>query len=202
VKEGETVSAGFIFPAYADKRGGRASLRNPVFRMLGKTDIELAWEAAVKAVYTQQTELKNRLDNYMTDVAEYLWSKDSLERAIAEAQPIYAASLEQVTGEAESTIAVTTEGVEELKALEASLLAQVNAMGRAKSYIINQNEAVQTIVTAGTELPSEYKTRKILEILGDIDKVDEVMEQKLVDETSRYRNEPEEDETDETETDE
>jgi anti-sigma28 factor (negative regulator of flagellin synthesis) len=68
-----------------------------------------------------------------------LWSKDSLERAIAEAQPIYAASLEQVTGEAESTIAVTTEGVEELKALEASLLAQVNAMGRAKSYIINQN---------------------------------------------------------------
>jgi hypothetical protein len=139
VKEGETVSAGFIFPAYADKRGGRASLRNPVFRMLGKTDIELAWEAAVKAVYTQQTELKNRLDNYMTDVAEYLWSKDSLERAIAEAQPIYAASLEQVTGEAESTIAVTTEGVEELKALEASLLAQVNAMGRAKSYIINQN---------------------------------------------------------------
>lgn len=41
-------------------------------------------------------------------------------------------------------------------------------------------------------------TRKLLEILGDIDKVDEVMEQKLVDETSRYRNEPEEDETDET----
>jgi len=59
-----------------------------------------------------------------------------------------------------------------------------------RSYIINQNEAVQTIVTAGTELPSEYKTRKILEILGDIDKVDEVLNQITADDMNRFDNQP------------
>ena len=58
---------------------------------------------------------------------------------------------------------------------------------------------MQNLLTAAEHLSEDYVTRKLLEILGDIDKVDEVMEQKLVDETSRYRNEPEENETDETE---
>lgn len=44
-----------------------------------------------------------------------------------------------------------------------------------RSYIVNQNEAIQTIVAAGTDLPQEYKVKKILEILGDIDKVDDVL---------------------------
>lgn len=55
-----------------------------------------------------------------------------------------------------------------------------------RSYIINQNEAVQTIVQAGTELPSEYKTRKILEILGDIDKADEVVKAVVAEDMDRY----------------
>ena len=44
-----------------------------------------------------------------------------------------------------------------------------------RSYIVNQQEMIQTIVSAGADLPQEYKTRKILEILGDIDRADEVM---------------------------
>ena len=88
VKEGETVQAGFIFPTYTDGRGGRYSLRNPEFRMLGKTELELNWESAVKAVYTQQVELKKRLDNYQDSVKALPWEQDSLARAINEAQPI------------------------------------------------------------------------------------------------------------------
>lgn len=64
-----------------------------------------------------------------------------------------------------------------------------------RSMIVNKQEEVQNLLTAAEHLSEDYVTRKLLEILGDIDKVDEVMEQKLVDETSRYRNEPEEEET-------
>ena len=60
-----------------------------------------------------------------------------------------------------------------------------------RSYIINQQEMVQTIVTAGTELPQSYKTKKILEVLGDIDKVEEVMAALLEENAARYRYEPE-----------
>ena len=45
-----------------------------------------------------------------------------------------------------------------------------------RSYIVNQQEMVQTIVSAGADLPQEYKTRKILEVLGDIDRADEVID--------------------------
>lgn len=66
-----------------------------------------------------------------------------------------------------------------------------------RSYIINQNEAVQTIVTAGTELPSEYKTRKILEILGDIDKVDEVLNEVTAEDMDRFGADQPSDQTEE-----
>ena len=64
-----------------------------------------------------------------------------------------------------------------------------------RSLIVNQQEMIQNLVTSAEYLSADYITRKVLEILGDIDKVDEVMEQKLVDETSRYSNEPADDET-------
>lgn len=44
-----------------------------------------------------------------------------------------------------------------------------------RSYIVNQLESVQTLVAAGSDLPQNYKVRKMLEILGDIDKTDEVL---------------------------
>ena len=64
-----------------------------------------------------------------------------------------------------------------------------------RSLIVNQQEMIQNIVTSAEYLSADYITRKILEILGDTDKADEVVEQRLVEETSRYRNEPEEEET-------
>lgn len=75
-----------------------------------------------------------------------------------------------------------------------------DAPSYTRSMIINKQEEVQNLLTAAEHLSEDYVTRKLLEILGDIDKVDEVMEQKLVDETSRYSNEPTEEETNEAPT--
>lgn len=58
----------------------------------------------------------------------------------------------------------------------------------ARSPIVNQMEMVRTIVSAGADLPQEYKTRKILEILGDIDRVDEVLEQLTAEDANRFTN--------------
>lgn len=55
-----------------------------------------------------------------------------------------------------------------------------------RSYIVNQNEAVQTIVSAGTDLPQKYKVQKILEILGDADKVDEVVDMLAAEDMDRF----------------
>ena len=55
-----------------------------------------------------------------------------------------------------------------------------------RSFIVNQLESVQTIVAAGSELPRSYKVQKILEILGDIDKTDEVLAALVEEEAARY----------------
>lgn len=54
-----------------------------------------------------------------------------------------------------------------------------------RSYVVNQNESIQTIVSAGTDLPQKYKVQKILEILGDADKVDEVVDMLAKEDMSR-----------------
>ena len=60
-----------------------------------------------------------------------------------------------------------------------------------RSFIVNQLESVQTIVAAGAELPRDYKVRKILEILGDIDKTDEVLAALVEEEANRFIEEEE-----------
>lgn len=145
VAEGETVTASFIFPAYTDKRGGKVSLRNPEFRLLGKTELQINYEAAVKDAYVQQTELKKRLDSYPTDVAGYWWGKGILDEAIAVAQPVYEGSLDIVQSETQSTVDVSDEGVEQLKQLAADLLAQVRALNSAKNNVIAANATITTL---------------------------------------------------------
>ena len=44
-----------------------------------------------------------------------------------------------------------------------------------RSKIVNASEDVQTLVTAQSTLPREYVAKKILEILGDIDRADDVL---------------------------
>ena len=63
-----------------------------------------------------------------------------------------------------------------------------------RSYIVNQQEMIQNIVAAGGDLPQEYKTRKILEILGDIDRADEVIAMLTAEDANRFTTETEESE--------
>ena len=57
--------------------------------------------------------------------------------------------------------------------------------------LINQNEEIQTIVSAGEYLDQEYVTAKILTILGDTDKVKEVLARMSAEETIDLTEEPE-----------
>ena len=55
-----------------------------------------------------------------------------------------------------------------------------------RSYIVNRSEEIQTVVSAGTFLSSDYVVTKILTLLGDADKVDDVKEQLIGDTASRF----------------
>lgn len=68
-----------------------------------------------------------------------------------------------------------------------------------RSVIVNKQEEIQSLLLAAEHLSEDYVTSKLLEILGDIDKVEEVKEQKIVEETNRYSDEPDEDETEDNE---
>lgn len=138
--DADAVRAGWIytFPVGFAK-AARAYLRNPEFRLIGKTELEINYEAAVKNVMVQQEELAKRLAEYPGDVAECKWAKDSLDRAIASAQPVLDASYAFVNFDGTSTIALSQDGIDQLNELSAALLEEVNAMGRAKNYVIAQN---------------------------------------------------------------
>lgn len=148
VKEGETVTAGFLFPTYTDNMGGRYSLRNPMFRMVGNTTTEIRYGLRINEINQQQVELKNRLDNYMNDVADKYWGKDSLRIAITNATPVYENSLNVVKADGSCDVPVTDEGVETLVNLKQEILDQVNAMGRAKNWVNNINLIQDTLRTA------------------------------------------------------
>lgn len=60
-----------------------------------------------------------------------------------------------------------------------------------RSMIINQQEMVQTLIMASEYLSQEYITGKVLEVFGDIDKCDEVMNDLMQDDMDRYSGEDE-----------
>lgn len=62
-----------------------------------------------------------------------------------------------------------------------------------RSMIVNQQETITNLVSAAEYLSSDYITRKILETLGDIDSVEDVLAQKVNEDVSRFSG------TDETE---
>ena len=62
--------------------------------------------------------------------------------------------------------------------------------------IVNKAEEVQVVLAAAEHLSDEYVTEKVLTILGDIDRIEDVKAQRLREDTSRY--ETPEDETEET----
>lgn len=64
-----------------------------------------------------------------------------------------------------------------------------------RSLIVNQQETIQTLVQASEYLSADYITKKVLEVLGDTDMADDVINQRLLEDVSRFANRPEEDTT-------
>lgn len=62
-----------------------------------------------------------------------------------------------------------------------------------RSMIINQQEMINTIVASAEYLDDDYITRKLLDILGDADMADEIIESRLAQDVDRFvAEEPEE----------
>ena len=55
-----------------------------------------------------------------------------------------------------------------------------------RSQIVNRQEEVEMFLSAAEYLDEEYLTEKILTLLGDGDKVDEVVKRKIAEETKRF----------------
>lgn len=68
-----------------------------------------------------------------------------------------------------------------------------------RSVIVNKSEMITNLVQAGASLPEEYVARKLIEILGDIDKEDKIIEQMQLDEAKRVKEQEQEEETEEEE---
>lgn len=64
----------------------------------------------------------------------------------------------------------------------------------SRSYIVNKTEEIQTLLQAATYLDDTYVTTKVMTLLGDADKVDDVLKQMDADEIERQASleEPEE----------
>lgn len=146
VAEGDTVRAGFIFPTYTDKRGGRYSLRNPQLRAIGKTAEELQYVKDVNSVIVQQEALKLRLELAREDLLKtkadgYPWGHADLQQAIDDNQAAYDASLLIVDadGHVLEPSKVTSDYADEL-------LENVRAMNSARNAYEAVNKVYQTLL--------------------------------------------------------
>lgn len=55
-----------------------------------------------------------------------------------------------------------------------------------RSMIVNKQEEIQSVISAAEYTDEEYTTRKLLEILGDADKVQEVLERRDAEDMNRF----------------
>lgn len=153
IKEGTEKVVGFHFPFFENKKGGRYSLRNPQVYLLGSSTEDMEFKARKEAFIVQQVNLNKRITEYPVELAaaNYPWEQDSLARAIAIAQPVYDASLLII--DANGNV-LDKEQVTEEKTQE--LLDQVNALGKARGFVIAQNAPVaalkEAIATANAAL--------------------------------------------------
>jgi enoyl reductase-like protein len=69
-----------------------------------------------------------------------------------------------------------------------------DTLSYSRSVIVNKNEEIGIVLQASEYLPEKYVTEKILTILGDADRLDEIMEEKENDEAEMYAEEDGEEE--------
>ena len=56
-----------------------------------------------------------------------------------------------------------------------------------RSMIVNKQEEIASVLSAEEVISTDYTTRKVLEILGDADKIDEVLHDRMRTETERFK---------------
>lgn len=70
-----------------------------------------------------------------------------------------------------------------------ALLGIDDAPTFTRSLIVNQQENIDMILSAAEYLTQDYITRKVLEVLGDADKADEIIAQRIADDMGRFEGE-------------
>ena len=147
IHEGEDINAGFHFPVTEGNVGGRYSLRNPEFRVVGLTQDQVDHLYAYDQLQVQQDALKNRLQWAREDIAKgiadgYPWGHAILQDSISKFQAVY-----------DDLITVVDENGNELNAERVTLaykdeiLAAVRAMNSARSNYSNTNKVYQKLVS-------------------------------------------------------
>ena len=146
IPEGAEVTAGFTFPTVEGGVGGRYSLRNPQFRVVGKTQDEVNHLYAHDQLVVQQKALKARIDsavmiNAYTLAAGYPWGHAVLQQAIDQYRTLYydVVSVVDENGNEGDPSRVTLEYKDEV-------LQAVRDMNSAISNYYNTNKSYQTLV--------------------------------------------------------
>ncbi len=94
IANGTPVMAGFLFPRLGNGTGGRYSLRNPQFRVIGKSQEEIDHLYSFDQLLVQQNALKARLDscakiNAYTQADGYPWGHKVLQDSIDKYTEVY-----------------------------------------------------------------------------------------------------------------
>ena len=146
IYEGTDIQAGFIFPNIEGGKGGRYSLRNPQFRIIGKSQDEVDHLYAFDQLVVQKNALKARIDsaqmiNSYTQAAGYPWGHSTLQAAIDNGSSIYNDLLGVVdaNGNEVNPGRVSLEYKDEI-------LQAVRDMNSAISAYYSTNRAYQTLV--------------------------------------------------------
>ena len=146
IPEGSEVTAGFTFPTVEGSTGGRYSLRNPQFRVIGKSQEGIDHLYAYDQLIVQQQALKTRLDNAkaanaQTQADGYPWGHATLQAAIDQYQAVYDNLLTVVdeNGNEGNPGMVTLEYKDEI-------LEAVRAMNSAINAFNATNKVYQTLI--------------------------------------------------------
>jgi len=146
IANGVEVSAGFHFPAGEGGRGGRYSLRNPAFRVIGKSQDEVDHLYSYDQLQVQQKALKARVDscikiNAYTQAQGYPWGHKALQDSIDKYNAVYQDLLTVVDAQGNELQPdrVTLEFKDEI-------LAAVRALNSAINGYYSTNRSYQTLI--------------------------------------------------------
>lgn len=138
---------------------------------------------SVEAPYASREALLTRLRSDL--YADYMaLDVDKISAGAVTATQIKAAyeAVDDKADEYESCIVEFIQGILELAGIDDNPTF-------TRSRIVNTQEEIQTVLSAATSLPDDYVTKKILDLLGDGDQVDDVLKQMADDELNRLNDE-------------